>query len=490
MILVQAGFLLAPVALQYEGVSSQAIANYFKALPVKVLDNDRWIAHQFDACNFGDTRRTARLKKVATNMLCRPEESLPAQNSEWSDLKAAYRFFDCPEVTLGRVAEPHWKQTRLTPSGRYLLISDTTDINHFAHRATEGLGMLGDGVGRGMQLHSCLMFDCEQQQVRGLAGALTYYRKSRPKHETRNQTLARLRESSVWGDLVEDIGSAPAGARWIHVFDRGGDNFEAICHVRLNKCDWIIRAAKLNRKVRTEDGTVATLQDVLDSTRQLGTYELNLRSRPGVAAHTARIEVSVVQVTFPRPRRASQWLKQCGISELPMNVVLVREINAPKGRTPIRWVLLTSLMVDDFEQAWQVIEDYEHRWLIEEYHKVLKSGCSIEAHALRTADRLEPLIGLISVIAIRLLQLKLIGRNQPKVKAAAHVPAEWLRCLQLLKPKIAISGLTVYEFFREIAKCGGFLGRRHDGEPGWQTIWRGLQRIHHLLDGIRLAGTG
>ena len=170
-----------------------------------------------------------------------------------------------------------------------------------------------------------------------------------------------------------------------------------------------------------------------------------------------------------------------------MNVVIVQELKPPPGAAPIRWVLLTSLPVATFTDAWQVIEDYEQRWLIEEYHKVLKSGCSVERHALRTADRLEPLIGLISVIGTRLLQLKLVGRNQPEAKAATHVPAAWLKCLQLARPKLKLTNLTVYEFFRELAKFGGFLARKSDGEPGWQTIWRGLQRLLGLLAGIRLV---
>ncbi len=119
-------------------------------------------------------------------------------------------------------------------------------------------------------------------------------------------------------------------------------------------------------------------------------------------------------------------------------------------------VLLTSLPINSFEDAWQVVEDYEHRWLIEEYHKVIKSACSIESHALRTADRLEPLIGMISVLGTRLFQLKLIGRNQPNAKAVTHVPASWLKCLKLARPKLTLTGLTVYEFFRELAKLGGF----------------------------------
>ena len=171
-----------------------------------------------------------------------------------------------------------------------------------------------------------------------------------------------------------------------------------------------------------------------------------------------------------------------------MNVVLVEEVDAPAGVTPIRWVLLTSLAVETFEEAWQVIADYEHRWLIEEYHKVLKTGCRVELHALRTAERLEPLLALISVIGTRLLQLKLIGRSQREAKAATHVPCSWLKCLKLARPKLTLTGMSVYTFFRELAKLGGFLGRQCDGEPGWQTIWHGYQKLTNLLDGMRLVG--
>ena len=171
-----------------------------------------------------------------------------------------------------------------------------------------------------------------------------------------------------------------------------------------------------------------------------------------------------------------------------MNVVLVLEKNAPKGTAPIQWILLTSLPVTTMEEAYQIIDDYEHRWLIEEYHKVLKTGCSVESHALRTADRLEPLLGLIAVVGTRLLQLKLVGRSQPEAKAATHVPSTWLQGLKLARPKLKLTDMTVYTFFRELAKLGGFLGRTHDGEPGWQTIWHGYQKLQSLLEGLRLAG--
>jgi hypothetical protein len=454
---------------------------------MKMLDNQTWVDSQFSQAELGDSRRTKRLVTIANNMLAVPEQSLPKQNTNWSDLKAAYRLFSNDNVTFDAVAETHWTQTRETKPARYLLISDTTDIDHFSHKATTGLGQLGKGDGRGMQLHNCLVYNCDDKLIEGTAGALLHYRIKVPKNETRTQRLNRVRESELWGNLVDKVGSAPAGSQWIHVFDRGGDNFEAMCHIRLTGCDWIIRAARLQRNVINQAGEKVSLKAALQEPRLLGSYELSVRSRKGVKARTAKIEVSVVSVTFPRPRHHSKWVKQCGIDELPMQVVLVQEVGAPKGVTPIRWVLLTSLPVNTFEDAWQVIEDYENRWLVEEYHKVIKSACSVERHALSSAERLEPLIGLISVIGTRLPALKLIGRHQKEARAATHVPATWLKVLKLARPKLRITGMTVYEFFRELAKLGGFLGRKHDGEPGWETVWYGYKKLHSLLDGLRLA---
>ena len=454
---------------------------------MKLRDNDQWIEEQFGVCELGDKRRTERLKKTAGHMLASPESSLPKQNVAWSDVKAAYRLFDSEQVTFDAVAKPHWQATRETKPGRYLFISDTTDIDHFSHRATTGLGQLGKGDGRGMQLHNCLVYNCNDKLIQGAAGALLNYRVRVPKKETRAQRLSRIRESQLWGNLVEKVGEAPEGSQWIHVFDRGGDNFEAMCHIRLTHCDWIIRAAKLHRNVVTENGDKLSLKEALQDACELGRYELNMPSRRGVKARTAKIRVSTVQVTFPLPRNRSKWLKECGIKELSTNVVLVEETNAPKGVTPIGWVLLTSLPVETFDDAWQVIEDYENRWLVEEYHKALKTGCSIELHALCTAERLEPLIGLISVIGTRLIQMKLVGRSQKDAKASTHVPASWLKCLKLARPKTKLTDLTVYEFFRKLAMLGGFLGRTGDGEPGWQSVWHGYKKLQSLLDGMRLV---
>ena len=176
---------------------------------MRLLENAEWVEENFGDCQFGHVKRTERLGIMASKMLESPEASLPQQNPDWSDLKAAYRLCDRKEVTFDSVASCHWNKTKQTQPGRYLLISDTTDINHYSHQATTGLGILGDGQGRGMQLHNCLVVDSSRGIVEGQAGALVYYRKRKPKNETRMQCLRRSRESELWGNLVDKVGPPP-----------------------------------------------------------------------------------------------------------------------------------------------------------------------------------------------------------------------------------------------------------------------------------------
>ena len=132
-----------------------------------------------------------------------------------------------------------------------------------------------------------------------------------------------------------------------------------MCRIKLQNCDCIIRAAQLQRKVLNQENQTVKLKSLLDQGEVLGTYELHLRARQGVAARIAKIEVSTFRVTYPAPKVASQWLKDCGITSLSMNVVVVKEVDAPKGVKPVLWVLLTSLPVNTWEEAWQIITDYE-----------------------------------------------------------------------------------------------------------------------------------
>ncbi|MBX3439337.1 MAG: hypothetical protein KF861_17750 [Planctomycetaceae bacterium] len=89
--------------------------------------------------------------------------------------------------------------------------------------------------------------------------------------------------------------------------------------------------------------------------------------------------------------------------------------------------------------------------------------------------------GLLSIVAVRLLQLKSAARTTPDRPVEQVVPAAWIKMLQHLRAGGALT--TVGEFFRTLAGLGGFLGRTYDGDPGWMTIWRGLEKLTLCLRG-------
>ncbi len=436
------------------------------------IDTKGWAEQQFGNCELGDQRRTKRLIQVAEQVANHPSGSFPDQTESWGDLKAAYRLFEADDVTFEAIAAPHWRRTRSVGPGRYLVLADTTEIDFGSRREVDGLSRIGNGSGNGFLLHNALLVEAQSETLVGVAGQTIHYRKPAPKPENKSQRFKRERESRVWGDVIDQVGPPRQGVQWIHVCDRGADDFEVFCRLLENRSDWVVRASSTHRLILTPEGNNKPLDDYLRTLPVAGTYELRLRARPKQPARTAEMEVRFGPLRMPVPRHKSPYVKALRAEPISMSAVWVREIDPPKGVKPIEWVLYTSLSVATFDDAWKIIDYYECRWLIEEYHKALKTGCSVERRELRSADRLEAMVGLMSVVAVRLLQLKSVARGDPDRPARKVVPPLWLEMLKAVRKKLRrVHDLTIQQFYRELAKLGGFLGRRSDGEPGWITIW-------------------
>lgn len=439
-----------------------------------------WAEQNFGSCELGDARRRRRAVQVARTMAEYPNGSTPDQFENWADLKAAYRLFDCKQVSFEALATPHWQNTRAQASGVVLLLGDTMETDFGIRRSVTGLGPTGDGYGLGFMLHSSLMVQADDGEIVGLAGQELFYRQPAPANENSYQALQRPRESEVWGRVIDQVGRPAEDVTYIHVFDRGADNLEVFCHLLEQKSDWVIRAAQLHRKVHDDADERMSVNELISQQPVLGTYCLGVRAAGKRSARNTKMEVRAVQATIRKPKRRTPYLKEKCFKELTQWIVEVREVNPPRGETPLRWVLWTSLKVDSFDAAWTVIEYYERRWLIEEFHKAIKTGCRLESRQYATADRLEAVAGIISVLAVRLVQLKTIARTQPNRPAKEIVPSEWLEMLQAQR-KVQVE--TVRDFFRHLAGLGGFLMRKRDGEPGWITIWRGTEKLLQLLRG-------
>ena len=165
------------------------------------------------------------------------------------------------------------------------------------------------------------------------------------------------------------------------------------------------------------------------------------------------------------------------------------EAKPPKDEKAIKWILLSSLRVNSFEDSCRVIDLYKCRWIIEEYHKCIKTGCGVEKKQFKQEFRIENFLGVANVVAVRLLQLRSHARNTPKTPAKKIIDP--LKVDILLKyKKMPKEDVSVYEYYRLVASLGGFLGRKSDGEPGWQTLWFGEVKLTMLVEGARMALEG
>jgi Transposase DNA-binding/Transposase Tn5 dimerisation domain len=451
------------------------------------VDPAAWARAHFADAELGDRRRTKRLVCLAAKVASDSMASLPDQAESWADLKAAYRLFDADDVTFDAVATPHWARTRAGVAGRWLILDDTTELDFGGRRHIEGVGPVGSGSGQGFLLHSALMAHPDSGAVRGLAGQILFRRTPAPRGETRAQRRRRGRESEVWGRLIERVGAPAAGAQFVHVMDRGADDFEVFCRARRTGVDWVARLKSLHRRVRDAAGVERPLSAVLDATTPVLGYTLKLRARPGQPARTARLEVRYARVEFQVPRQPAASLQRLQPEPIAGWVVQVREVGRrPPGAEPIEWTLFTSLPVEAPEAALEVLGYYEQRWLIEEWHKALKTGCRVEARQLQTGARLAPLVGLLSVVAVRLLELRAVARGEPDRPTEELVPRRYVRLLEGSRKVGAGAFGRVGEFVRGVAKLGGFLGRKGDGEPGWMTIWRGWEKLQGMVRGADL----
>lgn len=205
------------------------------------------------------------------------------------------------------------------------------------------------------------------------------------------------------------------------------------------------------------------------------TTTVTSRGRDGTPTRTATLQVAWSACDIPAPVRG----KERGGPPVRVSVVRAGEADPPPGKEPLDWVLVTSLTVTDAAAALQVIAYYEKRWLLEEYHKCLKTGCALEVRPLETAAGLEALLGFLALSAVRLLQLRAASRQRPEAPARHFIAPELLTTVQRYL-KLPPADLTLREFWRAVARLGGFLARQSDGDPGWQSLWRGWLKLQDL----------
>jgi len=446
----------------------------------------------------GDRRLTKRLGKVIEELGAKPNMSVPAATHGRAEMEAAYRFFDNDKVSPEKILQPHIEATRerISQAEVVLLVQDTTDLDLTRpQQQVKGAGPMEYETRRGAFFHPLLAFNDHGLPL-GVAWQKSWTR-NQIKKMTKNEKGRWLRETSIEGKETfrwieglrasRKVAEACPHTTCVCIADSDADVYELFCEPRATsgrELHLLVRACK--KRISADAGL--TWLEAARATASLFQCSVNVSGRTAKlvtetrkrhetrGARIAKLEVRATVVTVLPPYRQGPKLP-----EVTLNVVLAEERNSPDGATSIQWLLVTTLPIDSVEQVQQIISYYSIRWQIEIYFRTLKGGCRIEDRQFETLDRVLNCLAVYTIIAWKVMYLSRLGRECPELSCELiFEPSEWKSVWMTVRREDPPSSPpSLNEIIRMIASLGGYVIRRST-QPGTQTLWFGLQRVHDL----------
>jgi len=442
-------------------------------------DDTNWAVTEFSDVELGDLRRTTRLGELANVLAQHPTAALPEACGDGAMLKAAYRFFSNDDIVPQDCLSSHIESTysRLAKVPCVLAVQDTTEVDWTGHPATTGLGPLGHTACQGLHVHSTLAFTPERLPL----GLLAQHGWARDpddigKRQRRKHLPLSQKESQQWLTSLEAVHRAHAWCptvRFVSIGDHEADVYDLLAATRPVGVDLLVRAS-WNRCVDAPERYVWATVEAQPMVEHL---VLSVPRRGPQPARDATLALRFCPLTLcpPRHRQAEH------LPAVTLWAIQVREVEPPTDVTPLEWLLLSTVAVHTVNDAIERVAWYACRWGIEVWHRILKSGCRIEARQLATRERLQRCLTLYSVIAWRVFYATMLARAVPEMPCSVLlVIEEWqaLYCAIHRCPTPPAEPPTLGEAVRWIAQLGGFVGRRDP--PGAETLWRGFQHLSDL----------
>lgn len=401
----------------------------------KSLAQSDWAQEELGSLDFGDVRLVRRAQMILQARFAQPQASFLGTFADWAAAKGAYSFIEQKETSISfeSLLAAHAQATlgRMAAERRVLLPQDTTTLNYTGLKQTVGLGPL-EPKGRGLWLHSLLAVRPDGLPL-GLVDAHCW---SRPPLETspergRNAKSLDEKESVRWVEMLHHAGQAARRmpqTELVILADREGDLYEMYDAVKVGP-------SNLHAVIRARhDRTVETAQKLWAFMAQQSVAQrrkLRLPRGPGRPARTARVELRFAPVTIQAPAAGCKK----GWPPLALHAVWVREIDAPQGVEALDWMLLSDLPVANLREAWERVQWYQKRWLIEEWHRALKTGCNAEGREFKKAEHLKRALAFDLIVAWRILAAIKLGRILPQLPAKLLYSDEELAVLSALSKK-------------------------------------------------------
>jgi hypothetical protein len=463
------------------------------------------VTHEFNRAELGDRRRSGRLLSIAEALDREPAKGFPRALGSDAALEGFYRFINNDSFSANDIVAPHFSETmkRAAKAKMTLAIHDTTLFEYSSDR--EGLGATASNAHHGFVAHFSLMVAEEDGLPLGVAHVETLTRsgKKRQKRKKEGQrNYAALddpgRESLRWIRAVERIECGRRESEAfdvVHITDAEGDFFELLATLHGTDARFVIRAGQQRRSVLSE-GNEQSLREVADGLMPSIYREIELSERrqpsqrvtaatrkrhPERSARRARLAIGVGRITLKRSKYSN-----VNISPFEVSVVRVWEPAPAADEPAIEWLLLTTEDVSTSERVERVVDIYRRRWLIEEYFKALKTGCSLEKRQLESYSALCKVLALFVPIAYRLLLLRNLERLDPKAPATAVFSQTDLGIMRRAPSNRTLPPpVTMADALLHVARLGGHL--RNNGRPGWQTLSWGYEKLLTLRLGWELA---
>lgn len=449
----------------------------------------------FQAASFGDARLDRRFALLRESALKMPSESFPRMAGSEAGREATYRFLNNRRVTFAGMLAPHIESSLeyLRRETVGLVIHDSTEFKFTGDSQRPGLGRMA--VGQGFLGHFALGVTADGRRTPvGVVGISTIFRDEPPLKQRATPRPRSERESLRWQQLVADVEDRAKHPALVHVMDREADSYEMLDFLQRRNSRFVVR---LNRErfIRgVDDDEWVTTDEHMASTRAVLTRTVALsrrtanrplgprRKHPPREGREATLCIGAERVVVRRPGKTSAKLPPT----LTLNVVRVWEENPPAEEQRIEWMLLTSEPIGTIADLERIVDWYRARWVIEEYFKALKTGCSYEGRQLENRQALLNALGLFVPIAWQMLALRTEARNAA-TSTSTVVNQTQVAILRALLPRKIGPRPTARDLYLAIAEIGGHI--KNNGEPGWLVLTRGFTslRDHEVIWKLAVA---
>ena len=443
------------------------------------------MGEEFADIDFNSVRLEKRFIKTMETLAGQPEKSIWSCSENRAEAKAIYRLLGNDELDREEILRTHREATvrRIIESEKTILaIQDTTSLNYNTREKMEGIGYISDKT-LGVNIHSCLAVTTDGLTL-GLLGQTSNNREQAKDdsrtHDSKKTRALEEKESYRWVQTFEtSTADLPEGLKVITVCDREGDMFELLDAIESKERLFLIRVSQNRMTVDNR-----RILDAIRKKRCMGRVEITIPRDPrkNVKERKGILQIRCDRFDIKRPSILNKvkTLKD----SIGVWVIHVKEEKPSRGVEPIEWFLMTNEPVENLEAAYERVLYYTHRWKIERFHFVLKSGCKVERLQERSMDKTVLLVLMYSIISVLILNMTYIARIHPNISCTVIFEEdEWklLFCAANKTKKAPQNPYSIQEAITYLGWLGGPKRAPSDGPPGVKTIWIGLDKLNTLL---------